>query len=99
MKAKQAWDEYGGLLTWIGGIVGVVGSAVVFFGGLYLTAIIDARIDAHKPISVQTAETQLAVNTNAIQGHTQTINGLSTDIRSLDDDVRAMLIIASGQTQ
>ena len=94
MKLKEAWDS--GLIQWVAGITAAVGSAMIWIATLVLTQFVDARIDIHKPANIVAAESKLEVNSSVLQSHTTAINGLSTDIRSLDDDVRAMLIIASG---
>ncbi len=93
-KIKKAWDDYGGLIMAVGGVVSIICTAAVFVGGLYLNSKIDARIKLHTGANISL---QVGLNTDAVNDLESSINGLDESIKTLNTDVKDTLRILANQ--
>ena len=93
-KIKEAWDEYGGLIMAVGGVVSIISGAAVFVASLVLTNMIDARIKDQTGANISL---QVGLNTDAVNDLESTVSGLDESIKTLNTDVKDTLRILASQ--
>ena len=93
-KIKKAWDDYGGLIIAVGGVVSIICSAAVFIGSLILNDVIDERIKTHTGANIST---QVALNTDATEDLGEDDRDLISSVETLNTDVKDSLRILASQ--
>lgn len=99
MNIKEAYDQYGGLIKAIAGVVTVICTAAIFVAKLVLADFVDTRIDAKVATTATVAglTTSVALNTDAIGDLSSDVGDLVIVSRDLNSDVKETLrILAEG---
>lgn len=97
-KIKKAWDDYGGLIMAVGGVVSIICSAAIYVGSLML----DTRIkEIAKEVVLEQTGTNIALqvglNTDAVEDFSEDIKELTRSVNTLNTDVKDTLRILAAK--